>query len=246
MKNPKTQQGRHITDFDLPPGYELAGKYQIISKLGSGWEGEVYKIREMRTGIDRAAKLFFPQRNIGNRTAKRYAKKLHKLRHCSILIQYHTEELIRYRKVPVTVLVSEYVEGELLSDFLKRHPGHRLQPFEALHLLHSLTKGMEEIHLHNEYHGDLHLDNIIVRRFGLAFDLKLIDLFHWEGSKSENRQTDICFLIRVFYDTLGGARHYQRHPEAVKYICSGLKQSIILKKFRTMTQLRKHLETMEW
>ena len=244
--NQKNLKLKYITAFDLSPGYELAGKYQIISRLGSGWEGEVYKIREIRTGIDRAAKLFYPQRNIGNRTAKRYAKKLHKLRHCSILIQYHTEELIRYRKISVTVLVSEYVEGELLSDFLKRHPGKRLQPFEALHLLYSLTKGMEEIHLHNEYHGDLHLDNIIVKRFGLTFDLKLIDIFHWEGSKSENRQTDICFLIRVFYDTLGGARYYQRQPDAVKYICSGLKQSIILKKFRTMSHLRKHLETMEW
>jgi len=237
---------KQIVNFDLPPKSELAKKYEIISKLGSGWEGEVYKIREIRTGIDRAAKLFYPQRNIGNQTAKRYAKKLHKLRHCSILIQYHTEEIFWYRKVPVTVLVSEYVEGELLSDFLKRLPGKRLQPFEALHLLYSLAKGMEQIHLHDEYHGDLHLDNIIVKRFGLTFDLKLMDLFHWEGSKSESRQTDICDLVRVFYDTLGGTRYYQRQPDAVKYICSGLKHSIVLKKFRTMSHLRKHLETMEW
>ena len=155
-----------------------ASKYEVVSELGSGWEGEVYKIREIRTGIDRAAKLFYPQRNIGNRTAKRYAKKLHRLRYCTILIQYHTEELIEVRGVPVTVLISEYVEGELLSDFLKRFPGNRLQPFEALHLLYALAKGMEQIHLHNEYHGDLHLDNIIIKRFGLTYDLKLIDLFH--------------------------------------------------------------------
>lgn len=246
MIRSKIERRKHIADFDFPPGYELAGKYQIISKLGAGWEGEVYRIREMRTGIDRAAKLFYPHRNIGNRTAKRYATRLHKLRHCSILIQYHTEELIRYRKVPVTILVSEYVEGDLLSEFLKRLPGKRLQPFEALHLLYSLAKGMEQIHLHNEYHGDLHPDNIIVRRFGLTFDLKLIDLFHWEGSKSENRQTDVCDLIRVFYDTLGGVPYYQRQPRAIKYICSGLKHSLILKKFRTMSHLCKHLETMEW
>ena len=244
--NRRRQQSIRIESFDLPLGSRLAGKYEVVSKLGSGWEGEVFRIREIRTGIDRAAKLFYPHRNTGDHTAKRYAKKLHKLRHCSILIQYHTEELIRYKKAPVTVLVSEYVEGELLSEFLKRLPGKRLQPFEALHLLYSLATGMEQIHIHNEYHGDLHLDNIIVKRFGLAFDLKLIDLFHWEGSKSENRQSDICDLIRVFFDTLGGAKYYQRQPGAIKYICSGLKQSIILRKFRTMSHLRKHLETMEW
>lgn len=244
--NRKKQTPIRISAFDLAPGSVLAKKYEIISRIGAGWEGEVYRIFELRTGIDRAAKLFYPHRNIGNRTAKRYAKKLHKLRHCSLLIQYHTEELITYKRIPITVLVSEYVEGELLSDFLKSLPGKRLQPFEALHLLYALTKGMEQIHGHNEYHGDLHSDNIIVRRFGLAFDLKLIDLFHWEGSKAENRQEDICFLIRLFYDTLGGAKYYKRQPEALKYICSGLKYSIILRKFRTISHLRKHLETMEW
>ncbi|MFQ6093064.1 MAG: protein kinase [bacterium] len=235
-----------ISTFDLPPDWEIAGKYQVVLKLGSGWEGEVYKIREIRTGIERAAKLFYPHRNPNNRTAKRYAKKLHKLRHCAVLIQYHTEEFITYNEIPVTALVSEYVEGELLSHFLQRLPGKRLQPFEALHLLHSLAKGIEQIHLLNEYHGDLHSENIIVKRFGLTFDLKLIDLFHWESSKSENRQADICDLIRLFYESLGGTKFYQRQPDAVKYICSGMKHSTILRKFRTISHLLKHLETMEW
>ena len=81
----------------------------------------------------------------------------------------------------ITVLVSEYVEGELLSDFLQRFPGKRLLPFQGLHLLYALTKGMEPIHLLNEYHGDLHSDNIIVNRFGLEFELKLLDMFSLGG-----------------------------------------------------------------
>ena len=52
-------------------------------------------------------------------------------------------------------------------------------------------------------------------------------------------------LVRILYDSTGGSRHYSRQPDAVKYICSGLKRSLILKKFRTVAQLRKHLETME-
>ena len=235
-----------IESFDLSPGSSLTRKYEVIGKLGSGWEGEVYKIRERNTGIERAAKLFFPHRNPRNKTSKFYAQKLHKLRHCSIIIQYHTEEQITYRKTPITVLVSDYVEGELLSDFLKRQPGRRLSPFQAIHLLHTLAVGIEEIHLLHEYHGDLHTDNIIVSRYGLGFGLKLLDMFPWSAPKKQNIQDDICDLIRIFYDAIGGAKHYAKQPLAVKTICCGLKRSLILKRFRTTAQLREHLETMRW
>lgn len=235
-----------IESFDLPPGRVIARKFSVVSKLGSGWEGEVYRVVETRTGIERAAKLFYPHRNIGNRTSKLYAKKLHKLRHCPLLIQYYTEEIITFRREQITVLISEYVEGDLLSTFLDRLPGKRLRAFEAVHLLYALAQGMEQVHLANEYHGDIHTDNVIVRRSGLEFDLKLMDLFHLDAPKVENRRADICDVIRLFYDALGGSRHYARQPKAVKYICCGLRTSLILERFRTMSQLRRHLETMTW
>jgi tRNA A-37 threonylcarbamoyl transferase component Bud32 len=235
-----------IDSFDLAEGRKIAGKYEVLSLLGSGWEGEVYKIREIRTGIERAAKLFFPQRNIGNKTAKSYAQKLHKLRQVPILIKYHTEEILLVRKFPITVLISEYVEGDLLSEFLKKFPGKRLHPYQALHLLYALTCGVEEIHLLNETHGDLHTDNIIINRFGLEFDVKLLDLFHGPHPKKETRQTDILELIRIFYDTLGGAKRYSKLPVTVKQICCGLKRSLILNRFRTISHLREHLESLDW
>jgi len=235
-----------IESFDLEPGRILAGKYCVVTKLGSGWEGEVYGVVETRTGIERAAKLFYPHRNPKNRTARQYAKRLHKLRHCPLLIQYHTEEVITFRRLPITVFISEYVEGELLSDFLRNFPGKRLNPFEAMHFLYALANGVEQVHLENEYHGDIHQDNLIVSRYGLDFDLKLLDLFHLDATKAENKRSDICNIIYLFYEVLGGAKHYARQPDAVKYICCGLKQSLILKKFPTMSQLCKHLETMTW
>lgn len=242
----KESPSQTIDRFDLPSGTRLTRKYEVLSKLGGGWEGEVYKIIEIRTGIERAAKLFYPHRNTKSMTSTRYAKKLHKLRNCPILIQYHTEETIRCRRVPVTALISEYVEGEILTDFLLRFPGRRLRPFVGLHLLHALASGIEQVHLLNEYHGDLHAENVIVRRFGLGFDLKVLDLFHWATPKAENRQDDLCDLIRIFYDALGGARAYPSHPRAVKEIINGLRRSLILRRFRTVSHLRKHLETMAW
>lgn len=235
-----------IESFDLPAGRVIARKYQIIERLGEGWEGEVYKIIELGTGIVRAAKLFYPHRNLRDKSAKIYARKLHKLRHCPIIIQYHTHEEITYKRQPITVLISEYVEGERLDEFLLRQRGKRLPPFQAVHLLYALTDGIAGIHEMREYHGDLHIENVIVNRYGLGFDLKLIDFYHWPAPKRVNIQEDIIDLIRIFYDVLGGKKHYAGQPNNVKQICCGLKRGLILKKFPTTARLKQYLESMEW
>ena len=240
-------QGKNrIEQFSLKTGRIIAKKYEVLECLGEGWEGEVYKIVELETGIIRAAKLFYPQRNLKDKSAKLYARKLHTLRHCPIIIQYHTHEEIIYQRQVIRVLISEYVEGERLHDFLMRQRGKKLQPFQAIHLLYALATGIEQIHRMREYHGDLHTDNIMVNRYGLGFDLKVIDLYHWSSPKRENIQEDIVDMIKVFYDVLGGKKHYANQPPNVKKICCGLKRNLILKKFPTTSRLKDHLESMEW
>jgi tRNA A-37 threonylcarbamoyl transferase component Bud32 len=235
-----------ISSFKLSGGTLLAGKYEVVLRLGSGWEGEVYLVRECGTRIERTVKIFFPRRNLGNRALRFYARKLHKLRHCPIVIQYHTRDTFVFDGLPVSFLVSEFVEGELLSDFLKRQSGRRLNSFQAVHLLHALAAGIELIHNVGDYHGDLHTDNVIVLRYGLGFELKLLDMFSWGSPNAENIQHDVFDLIRIFYDALGGQRWYRRQPQEVKDICKGLKRSLIAREFRSAGQLCQHLEMMEW
>ena len=105
---------------------------------------------------------------------------------------------------------------------------------------------MADVHQAREYHGDLHTENIFVRRYGLGYEVKLIDMFDHRLPKREQIQEDICDLIRIFYDVLGGSRHYSRHPQEIKGICCGLKRSLILKKYRTAGQLRDYLKKIEW
>ena len=235
-----------IDSFDLEPGRIIARKYEIISQLGSGWEGEVYLVRERATGIERTAKFFFPQRNVNDRALKFYARKLHKLRKCPIVIQYSTQDSFVCRKIPISFLVSEFVEGELLSAYLKGQPGNRLQPFQALHLLYALARGIECIHSVGDYHGDLHAENIIVQHVGLGYELKLLDMFHWGASNAKNISEDVIDLIRIFYDAIGGKKHYAKMPQEIKSICCGLRRSLIVKKFRTAGKLRRYLEGMRW
>ena len=236
----------NIEEFDFPPGRMITGKYRVIEKLGEGYEGEVYKIVEISTGINRAAKAFYPQRNVKGRAIRLLARKLHKLRDCPILIQYHNQETITVRRTPISVMISEYIEGEPLTEFLARQSGKHLSPFQACHLLYALVDGVKDIHSHREYHGDLHTSNIVVRRFGLGFSLKLIDFYHWDTPKQENIKEDIVDMVKVLYDAVGGRRRYARQPRAIKEICCGLKRSLILKKFPNATSLQNHLLSMRW
>lgn len=244
-KNKKSNPPR-IDFFHFDPGKKLVHKYEIVDQLGEGWEGEVYLLRELTSGIECAGKFFYPDRNLKNKALIRYARKLHKLRHCPIITQYHNRETIIYRRHTINFLVSDFVEGDLLTTFLKRQPGGRLNAFQALHLLHSLASGMEGIHHVREYHGDLHAQNIIIHRFGLGFELKILDFYHWNSPKQEAIEDDVCDMIKLFYDALGGKKHYAKQPKAVKEICCGLKRSLILKKYRTAGRLRVALENMSW
>lgn len=236
-----------IRAFDFPVGKVINDKYKITAHLGSGWEGEVYKITEINTGIERAAKFFYPQRNRDNKVASRYAKMLHKLSRCPIMIQYYTHEFVRVDQSRITCLISEFVNGEILSKYLKRQPKGRIGIFRGLHLLHALAKGLESMHKLHSYHGDLHSQNIMVKHIGLGFELKLLDMYHWGGNERKiNMIEDICDAIRIFYDAIGGVKLYASHPPEVKQICCGLKRSLIAKKFRTATELSNYLERIEW
>jgi tRNA A-37 threonylcarbamoyl transferase component Bud32 len=236
----------NIQSFDLQPGRVLVRKYVVGERLGQGWEGEVYHVTETSTGVERAAKLFFPQRNEKNRALNFYAKKLNNLRHCGIVIQYHSQETFRFRGHDITFLVSDYVEGDLLSEFIKACPGKRLHWFEALHLLYALAKGVAEIHEAGDYHGDLHSDNVIVQQCGLGFEVKLIDMFEWGRANNEQRMEDVMDLLKLLYEAIGSSKHYSKQPPQIKEICCGLRRSLVKKKFRDASQLRDYLEQLSW
>lgn len=238
--------GKADRRFDFAPGRRIAGKYEIERPLGSGWEGEVYAIVERTTGIRRAAKFYYPHRDPMGKSAIAYARKLDALRHCPILMQYHHQEVAWVRKKKVTIVISELVEGQKLSEFLHAQRNHALSTFEALHVLYVLAKGIAPIHSRGEYHGDIHDDNIMIRRQGINFEVKLIDFFDLGRPTRSKIHKDVLNLVEVFHVIVGGRERYSKQPKVVKDIIRGLKDSLILQRFQSAAAIQRHLESLEW
>src|SRR5688572_27529481 len=235
-----------VKRFDFAAGRVVAGKYVIQSPLGSGYEGEVYAIVDRVTGIRRAAKFYYPHRDPSGKAAIAYARKLDALRHCPILLQYHHQDYTTVKRKKVTVVISELVDGCKLSEFLAGQPDRRLTTFEALHVLYVLAKGIAPIHARGEYHGDIHDDNIMIRRQGISFEVKLLDFFDLGRPTKSKVQKDVLNLIQVFHNIVGGREHYADQPRVVKDIIRGLKDSLILDRFQSAGDIQRHLETLAW
>jgi aminoglycoside phosphotransferase (APT) family kinase protein len=232
--------------YGLAPGRSLGSGYQVVEFLGRGWEGDVYKIVEIATGIERAAKLFYPNRNVAGHALQRYARKLDRLRDVPAIIQYHHRGTARVRGRSVEFLVSEYVEGELLTTVLRRQPGKRLPQFEALHLLYALAEAVTPIHLAAEYHGDLHTANIVVRRKGVGFRIKLLDFFDLGRFTRERMADDVFDLISIFYRAIGGAARYRLAGPEIKQVVYGKRRAALRRRFPTAGHLKIGLENLEW
>lgn len=232
--------------FDLSPGRFITRNYKVVEYLGCGWEGEVYKVEEQETGIIRVAKLFYQNKDHEKARHIKYAKKLHKLRTCPIIIQYHHKDSAFIKGRKVYFLVSDYADGEVLSQFIKQQRGGKLATFEALHVFYALVQGIEHIHFLGEYHGDIHSDNIMVLRQGLTFTVHFIDLLHLGSPTKEKIQTDVYDLIQVLHEMIGGNNGYKRTDLILKSVIRGRKKSLINKDFKTAGQLRLYLDNLQW
>src|SRR3989338_8534026 len=118
----------------LSCGRKLGRNYKIIDFIGYGWEGEVYAVEEIETGVIRAAKLFYKHQYTSKALPHvEYARKLHRLQACSIVLQYHHQDTITIKGERIDFLISDFVDGEPLSKFIENQKCKRINPFEALH-----------------------------------------------------------------------------------------------------------------
>ena len=86
----------------------------------------------------------------------------------------------------------------------------------------------------------------MIRRQGLAFDLKLLDFFDLGKPTKGKIYKDVLNLVQVFHTIVGGRERYTKQPRVVKEIIRGLKDSLILERFSSAGDIQRHLENLTW
>jgi Tol biopolymer transport system component len=140
----------------LAPGTRL-GPYEIVSPLGEGGMGDVYKARDTR--LDRIVAIKVSKENFSDRF-EREARAIAALNHPHICQLYD---------VGPNYLVMEYVEGAPLVG--------PLPPEEALRFAGEICDALDAAHRKGIVHRDLKPGNILVTRTGGtgAHGVKLLD-----------------------------------------------------------------------
>ena len=143
------------------------GNYEILSLIGRGGMGQVWRARDTRLGREVAIKML-PDEFAADRDRvarfRREAQVLASLNHPGIAAIYGFEE---YEGIHCLIL--EFVEGETLADRGKRMP---IPVEESLRLMVQVAEALEAAHEKGVVHRDLKPTNIIVNSDGQA---KLLD-----------------------------------------------------------------------
>jgi Tol biopolymer transport system component len=150
----------------LFPGSRL-GSYEIVSALGSGGMGEVYRARDTKLNRDVALKIL-PEAfaNDPDRFARftREAQTLAALNHSNIAHIHGLEE-----STGVRALVMELVDGVTLADRIAQGP---IPLADVLPIVRQIAEALEAAHEQGIIHRDLKPANIKVRTDG---SVKLLD-----------------------------------------------------------------------
>jgi serine/threonine-protein kinase len=143
------------------------GHYQVLSLLGRGGMGEVYRAHDSRLKRDVALKILpeFFATDPGRRARfQREAQVLASLTHPHVAAIYGAEETGRH-----SALVLELVEGDTLADRIARGP---IPLADALPMALQIAEALEYAHEHGVVHRDLKPANVKVTPDG---SIKVLD-----------------------------------------------------------------------
>src|SRR5262245_19480677 len=137
------------------------GPYEIVSVLGEGGMGQVWRARDTKLGREVAIKVLPTSLTTDPERLARFSREaqvLASLNHPNIAAIYHVEET---GEAPA--LVMELVEGEDLSQRIARGP---IPVDEALPIAKQIAEALEAAHEQGIIHRDLKPANIKVRPDG--------------------------------------------------------------------------------
>jgi eukaryotic-like serine/threonine-protein kinase len=214
-----SEAGKHV----LTSGQLLAQRYEVLSLLGEGGMGAVYKARDVELSRMVALKVIRPDLARNRAILDRFKQELilaTQVTHRNVVRIYDLGEA-----EGIKFITMEYVEGEDLAAIL--HNRGKLPPREAVALIEQVCRALEAAHAVGVIHRDLKPQNImwetgtgriLVMDFGLAKTLEgermtqtgamvgTMEYMSPEQALAGNldQRSDIFSLGLIFYELLTG------------------------------------------
>ena len=206
----------------LEPGYVLAGRYEVISLLGEGGMGAVYKAKDI--SLDRVIALKTIRREYSGNQAilERFKQELilsTQVTHKNVVRIYDLGEAEGMKFITM-----EYIEGEDLRTLIHRRA--KLPPEEVVEIVAQICRALDAAHSVGVIHRDLKPQNVmrdrngrvVVMDFGLARTLEgggmtmsgaLVGTMEYMSpeqalSKPLDQRSDVFSLGLIFYELLTG------------------------------------------
>lgn len=164
-----------ITEFQLDailqgrPGDVRIGNYDILSRLGAGGMGTVFKARHRRMKRIVALKVLSPQLCKDEGFVARFQREVEtiaRLGHPNIVMAYDADE-----SESGHFLVMEFVDGRDLASFAEKN--HPVPVREAVDAILQSARGLEFAHQHGIIHRDIKPANLLRDKNGIV---KVTDL----------------------------------------------------------------------
>ncbi len=214
-----SEAGQHV----LTSGHLLAQRYEVLSLLGEGGMGAVYKARDVELSRMVALKVIRPDLARNRAILDRFKQELilaTQVTHRNVVRIYDLGEA-----EGIKFITMEYVEGEDLAAILHRRV--KLPPREAVAVIEQVCRALEAAHNVGVIHRDLKPQNvmwetgsgrILVMDFGLAKTLEgermtqtgamvgTMEYMSPEQALAGNldQRSDIFSLGLIFYELLTG------------------------------------------
>jgi serine/threonine-protein kinase len=151
---------------------EIEGKYQILSKIGAGGMGAVYKVRHRLLDETRVVKIIRPDEDSADFRERfvREARVATRLRHTNVAQIYD----FNLADDGTAYMVLEYVEGRSLKEILGEQ---HLPPVSlTLEIARQTLAALDYLHQKEVVHRDISSDNIMLTTDVGRPVVKLIDL----------------------------------------------------------------------
>jgi serine/threonine protein kinase/Tol biopolymer transport system component len=164
----------------------MLGQYEILSPLGAGGMGEVYRARDTRLDREVAIKVLPQLVSLDSERLLRFeqeARAAAALNHPNILSVY---QMGTYLTIPY--IVSELLEGKTLTEVMRPGP---LPPRKAIDYAIQIARGLAAAHDKGIVHRDLKPENLFITKEGRVkiLDFGLAKIAQPDESRANLTQT---------------------------------------------------------